>query len=85
MSHARTALQIDPSFGPAMKQMAGLVLLRAQLRDNNADYEADFKEATAWQQKEAALRAGKQPQTPPNNQSWVIIGSVPTVAPPPKK
>jgi tetratricopeptide (TPR) repeat protein len=89
MSHARLALQIDPSFGPAMKQLGGLILLRANFRDNDADYEADLKESTAWQQKEAALRAAKpQPQTAPNLSGGVIggiIGSVPTSPPPPPK
>jgi tetratricopeptide (TPR) repeat protein len=87
MSHAKRALEIDPRYEPAMHQMAGLALLRASFLDNDSEYAADMQEANAWQQKEAALRAGKQPRTPPNLQGGVIggiIGSMPVAPPPPK-
>ena len=87
MSHAKRALEIDPRYEPAMHQMAGLALLRASFLDNDSEYAADMQESNAWQQKEAALRAGKQPRTPPNLQGGVIggiIGSMPVAPPPPK-
>ena len=67
-----------------MNQMAALILLRANLRETDAEFAADMKEASKWQQQDLALRS-KQPQTPPNQAGGVIggiIGSVPSVAPP---
>jgi len=84
LTHAREALNLNARYGQAMSQMAALILLRANLRETDAEFAADMKEASKWQQQDLALRS-KQPQTPPNQAGGVIggiIGSVPSVAPP---
>jgi len=64
MKFGQGALEIDPPSVPAMQRMSGWALLRADFRDNDANYEAGLKEAIAWQQKEAAL-IGSAPASPP--------------------
>jgi hypothetical protein len=88
MSHANSALEIDPKSEPAMHYMMGLLTVRATLQDNQEDFAADWKQAQDWQQKEAVLRAATQstPLTGADKTGGVIggiISSVPTVAPPP--
>jgi hypothetical protein len=88
MSHASSALEIDPKSEPAMHYMMGLLTVRAALQDNQEDFAADWKQAQDWQQKEAALRAARQsrPLTDAEKTGGVIggiISSVPTVPPPP--
>lgn len=88
LKHAKRALDIDPQCEPAMNQMAGLLLLRACLRDSAAEYEADFKLAQSWEAKEAAASASRRTTVSGNGPIDAIIGvigALPTKAPPPPK
>lgn len=87
-AHAERALEIDASADGAMKQMAGVFLVRGTLSETDSEFTADMKRSEEWQRKEVAVRASKQAKNPPNLAGGVIggiIGAIPTQAPPPKQ
>jgi tetratricopeptide (TPR) repeat protein len=86
IAHAQRALETDPKADSAMKQMAGAFLVRADLGDTDSAFGADMKHSQEWQQKEAAVRAGRQPKNTPNHAGGVlgaIIGATSPKVPPP--
>jgi tetratricopeptide (TPR) repeat protein len=83
LAHTRTVLDIDPGYERAFGQMAGLFMARAQLQDDNGEYEVDMKVSEDWRSKEAAAIAVRRSKIPEQQSIGGIIGAVPSSAPPP--
>lgn len=76
MLHARKALELDPTYVPAMRAMSGLLGMRANLRDSDAEFDADFKASEEWQRK-AAQATPKPAVIPgPSSNAGAVMGAI---------
>ena len=74
--HARTALELNPTYVPAMHAMSGVLVTRANLSDSDVDFAADFKASEEWQQK-AANTTPKPAVVPgPSSNIGGVIGAI---------
>ena len=85
ISHLQQALKIDPKSSQAMHEMGGLLLLRAAMRNEDSEYQADQSAAEEWMRKYVAS-VPQQPTAIPNGSReggviGAILSAVPTVAP----
>jgi TonB family protein len=81
ISNLQKALEIDPMYDDAMAYMNLLIRGRADLRDNQADYQADIQSANAWVEK--ALETKKEKAAGGATTAMRQGGFHSNVAPPP--